>query len=113
MKTIKRMGAQGDVMFIRVTALPAGLSEVQAVEGRCVVAHSETGHDHYTASSRARQWADPQDPLICYLQVSDEYADIVHARSFDTHETIRLGAGTWRTCRQREYVPGGFRRVED
>jgi hypothetical protein len=113
MKTIKRMGAQGDVMFARVASVPPAAVQVEPSGDRHVLAHSETGHDHWTHAGRAKYFAAPKDPFTCYLQVTDEFADIVHARSFDTHKTLRLGRGTWLVRRQREYVPGGFRRVED
>jgi len=113
MKTIEKMGAQGDVMFQRIEKIPAAAKPIAAKGGRHVVAHSETGHHHYLAATGVEMLADPKDPMICYLRIDGAGADVVHARPFDTHETIRLTGGSWAVKRQREYTPEGFRRVED
>jgi hypothetical protein len=58
------------------------------------------------------------DPLLCYLRIDWPFADIVHQRPFDTHETLRLlgseaGPVFFEVRRQREYLPDGFRQVLD
>jgi len=111
---IKNQGAQGDVMFMRVDAVPpAATEEVSREARRLIVTHSETGHHHAIDNPDVRMFREPRDPLICYLAVDGEFADVVHHRPFHTHETIRLPAGTWQVRRQREYTPEGWRRVED
>jgi|SRR6478609_6283308 len=111
---IKNQGAQGDVMFVRVSAIPPAASEeVVRENGRLIVTHSETGHHHAIDKLEARMFREPRDPLICYLAIDGEHADVVHHRPFDTHETIRLPQGLWQVRRQREYTPEGWRRVED
>lgn len=112
-RVINRVGAQGDVFFLRVDALPEGVREVPQVDGRHVIAHSETGHHHITRDREARFYEDPRDPFTCYLRVDGEHADVEHLRPFDTHETVRLLRGITMCRRSREYVPEGFRRVED
>jgi len=81
-----------------------------------VAAHSETGHHHAIDDTGVVQYASP-DPLKCYLVLEGaEHADVVHYRSFDTHETVRLLGGigsVWEVRRQREWEPEGWRRVED
>lgn len=112
MKTVEKIGAQGDVLFRRIDGLP---KDAKAVEdkGRIVVAHSETGHHHAIDDTGVVRF-ESGDPLICYLQLASEHCDVVHHRPFDTHETLRLmGAGVFEVRRQREYTPEGFRRVED
>ena len=52
------------------------------------------------------------NPMICYLSVV-EPCEIKHLRSFDTHESIRFEIGDYEIRRQREYVPEGWRRIED
>ena len=43
-----------------------------------------------------------------------EEGDVLeHLRPHDTHEPIAFGPGIYHVRRQREYVPEGFRRVED
>jgi hypothetical protein len=46
MREFQNRAAQGDVFFRRVDVLPNGVKPVAAVNGRVVVTHSETGHDH-------------------------------------------------------------------
>lgn len=112
-KKIEKCGAQGDVMFVRIDRIPGDAKPVPAPkDGRIVVAHSETGHHHYLAAIGVEMFQ-PADPMICYLRVSAELADVVHARPFDTHETIALGKGDWQIRRQREYTPEGWRQVQD
>jgi hypothetical protein len=115
MKTISKMGAQGDVMFRRVERVPEGFARVER-KGRLVVAHSETGHHHAIDDVGVVQF-NGTDQLRCYLMLeSVETADVVHHRSFDTHETVSLGGGigaVWEVIRQREWAPEGWRRVED
>jgi hypothetical protein len=116
MKTIKNMGAQGDVIFRRIDRLPAGVVE-QKTEGPIVVAHSETGHHHTVSPAEAKLFDRAQrDPMICYLQLAGDACDVVHHRPHDTHETLRLAGGAgaiYEVRRQEEYTPQGWRRVED
>jgi len=116
MRTVSTMAAQGDVLFRRVEALPSNLSEQRARP--VVVAHSETGHHHCVQDGEVRYLkpADDTGPtagLVAYLEVLSDHADVVHLRSTDTHETLRLPRGLWEIRRQREYTPRGWRRVED
>jgi hypothetical protein len=112
MKIYKDMIAQGDVIVRRIGALPDGVVTRKGAEA-LVVAHSETGH-HHTLSGEARILDRAQrDPMICYLQIDGEYADLVHRRSYDTHETVRLDKGCWEVLRQEEYTPEGWKQVQD
>lgn len=112
---VKRMAAQGDVLFRRVDRVPAGF-DVQPEAKRVVVAHSETGHHHSVDVAGVRHFVG-KDPLVCYLQLAEVAScDVVHHRSFDTHDTLRLMGGIgaiFEVRRQREYTPEGWRRVED
>lgn len=113
MKTIKRVCFQGDVMFRRVATLPEGVQELKTT-GPVVVAHSETGHHHAIDPSEARLFDTlDRNPMVCYLAIDGEHADVVHHRPHDTHETVRLLKGLWEVRRQREWTPEGLRRVED
>ncbi len=113
MKVVERMGAQGDVIFRRVTNLPVG-AQAAPHSGRLVVAHSETQHHHAIDDVGVVRY-EVGNPLVCYLQIDGSFADVVHHRSFDTHETLRLlgGGSIWECRRQREWTPEGWRRVED
>ena len=119
MKEIKDMAAQGDCLFRRVSAIPAGAVEVPR-KGPIIVAHSETGHHHAIESVFVRQYDVPGNSLVSYLQMdvglTDAGADVVHHRPWDTHETLRLlgkPGDVWEVRRQREWSPEGWRRVED
>lgn len=101
---------QGDVMIQAVCEIP---KDAKAVEGG-IVAHSETGHHH--VAERAKVYAAP-DGMTLFMQAVGKSIDVVHHRPWDTHETIRLlgdqPGQIWKVKRQREYVPEGWRRVED
>lgn len=104
--------AQGDIHISRVKKLPKGLTPVAGENGRLVVTHSETGHHHVMCDDKVAMFADATDPFTCYLQV-DGLATLEHLRPFDTHAPILFSPGVYEVRRQREYVPEGFRRVED
>lgn len=119
MKTFTTTAAQGDVHFTRRAALPKGATALPANDGRIVVTHSETGHDHVMLLDRTQPGAEPavvmygtNDPLVSWLQVNRPTA-LEHLRPHDTHEPILFAPGIYEVRRQREYTPEGFRRVED
>jgi hypothetical protein len=110
---VNRLAAQGDVLFRRVENLPSGVVE-RARHGTIIVAHSETGHHHGIDDPSVRFFEMlTRDPMVCFLSVDGDFADVVHARPHDTHETLRLSRGHWEVRRQREWTPEGWRRVED
>lgn len=113
MKEIQKVGAQGDVFFVRVDKIPEAFKPSAAKGGQHILAHSETGHHHTVRADGTVFYEGPADPFTCYLRVEGAFADIVHQRPFDTHESVRLTEGNWMVRRQREYSPEGFRRVED
>jgi hypothetical protein len=122
MKEIKKIGAQGDVLFVRKRALPAAATEeVKPEAGKVIVTHSETGHHHAIDDLSTKMFRAPGEPLVAYLQLGEGCAqsggvDVVHHRAWDTHETLRLlgkPGAVFEIRRQREYTPQGWRRVED
>lgn len=112
MKVFNNQAAQGDLLILKVAELPEGVKEISPDKGKHIVAHSETGHHHYVEMAQARFYGS-EDPMVCYLAVDGEYADLVHDRSFDTHEALRFPKGIFQLRRQREYTPEGWRRIED
>lgn len=112
MKKVKKMAAQGDVMFIRVESIPAEAIRAEEKDGYFIVAHSETGHDHVLDSRNAQMLIDKTNEFIAYVKVSKE-TEVKHQRSFDTHESLLLTPGNYEIRRQREYIPEGFRKVAD
>lgn len=114
-RTFTTACAQGDVHFTKVAGLPKGMVEARPKDGRVIVAHSETGHNHEGSAQHFTMYEDPNNPLRCFLLVPEIAGDavIVHKRPFDTHDPIAFKPGVYEVRRQREYVPEGFRRVED
>lgn len=107
----EHQAAQGDVLFRRIDRVPQDARRIER-RGPIVVAHSETGH-HHAIDDTGVMLYEPADPLVCYLHITGEWADVVHQRPFDAHATIRLRCGVWEARRQREHTPEGWRRVED
>ena len=114
MKNVYKQAAQGDVLFIIRDELPPGLVEVKR-KGALVVAHSETGHHHSieTQGVRLFEKAD-RDPLVCFLSLGEQPAEVIHHRPYDAHEALCLHGKFVEVRRQRETTPEGLtRRVED
>lgn len=115
-KTFTRMAAQGDFIIIRMDDLPKGLVPVAPENGKIVVAHSETGHDHVMVADRVQAFKKPgtedRDLFELFLSV-DQLTPVEHLRSFDTHETLLVPPGNFLVKRQREYIAGAFRRAAD
>jgi hypothetical protein len=107
---------QGDLYFLKVACLPSGVTADAPRDGTLIVGHSETGHHHVAVLDRQRkpscQLYSGDNPLIAWLEVNRPTA-LEHRRSFDTHKTITIPPGIYEIRRQREYVPEGFRRVQD
>lgn len=117
-KTFDRIAAQGDFLIIRIDNIPAeGLEEYQPEGGKYIVAHSETGHNHTMLAERTVRGYRPRETrdedLYRLFFAVEAPAEIVHERSFDTHETLLLTEGNYEVRRQREYAPEGFRRAAD
>lgn len=114
MKTFEKQAAQGDILITRVKSLPKDAKAVKPIDGKFIVAHSETGHHHVVVDKPGVQYFTTEDPMIAYLKVIDSVeVAIEHERSFDTHESLLMKGGTYEIRRQREYTPEGWRRVED
>src|SRR5262245_36650604 len=115
MKEVGNIGCQGDVLFRKVAAIPLGFDPLP-LSAVTLVSHSQYGHDHSVDEPGVRHFVG-KDPLVSYLRLDDvDHADVVHHRSTDTHETIRLigSAGSvFEVRRQREATPDGWARVDD
>ena len=109
---IKNLAAQGELLLIRRKSLPEDLKEITPEKGQHIVGHSETGH-HHTVEALESRYYGSGNPLICYLQIDGQFADLVHNRPHDKHAPLRLGQGVWEVRKQREHTPEGWRRVED
>lgn len=125
MSQIHDIGAQGDVLFLRLDALPEGARLEPAAE-EYIVAHSETGHHHVLRSPGARLYA-TDDPTISYVELRARGV-VTHQRSYDTHAAVELLGRIdevlaaneqraqpvyYRVVRQRQATPEGWARVVD
>ncbi len=112
MRTFNKIAAQGDILIVKIPCLPKGVVPLAPVKGRVVVAHSETGHDHVLCAERTKAYTLPDSIMDIFLAV-EQGDTLEHLRPHDTHEAIYIEPGIYHVRRQREYVPEGFRRVED
>ena len=125
MKTIHNIGAQGDVLFMRIDALPEGAQPAPDAP-EYVVAHSETGHHHVLRSPGARLY-NTEDPTVSVVEMRAR-GEVTHLRSYDTHEAVELMGQIddvlaenaqrdkpvyYRVVRQRQATPEGWARVVD
>lgn len=113
MKTFNKVCAQGDILITRIDMLPRGVVPVKPENGRVVVAHSETGHNHAMLAERTKMYTLPDSIMDIFLTVEAGGDTLEHLRPHDAHEAIQFEPGIYHVRRQREYVPEGFRRVED
>lgn len=117
MQSCKIVAAQGDLYIRRIDKLPEGSVPVPAIEGRHILAHSETGHHHVMLAERVNVSRLPTDDgklLRLFFEVAPgEPVALKHLRPFDTHEPIMFSPGVYEARRQREYTPEGFRAVAD
>lgn len=111
MRTFKNVCAQGDIYIRRIDKLPANAVRVEQA-GPVIVTHSETGHHHVMDREAVTMYRLPDSIMDCLLVV-DQPTALEHLRPHDTHEPIMFDKGVYHVRRQREYVPEGWRRVED
>jgi len=106
--------AQGDILIIPISTIPASAKPADIIDGGYIVAHSETGHHHVIDRARAEVFEAADDAFVAYVRTLGDGADITHKRDFHTHETIALEPNKlYEIRRQREYVAEGFRKVQD
>ena len=112
MKTIKDVGAQGDLLFVRQAGpVPPGAKPIDPMGGRFILARGDSASgDHSVTANGVKYFS--LDDRSAYLVV-DIASEVVHGRAVDAHESVMLSHGTWLVRRQREHTPEGFRRVED
>ena|SRR5271167_3870130 len=97
---------QGDVLFVRCSAKPAGKATVRPTGH--ILEGEATGHIHRLS-----------EPSIATAEVyeidgklfvsSEEGISVVH----EDHHTLELPAGHYEVVRQREYQPDSIRNVAD
>lgn len=118
MKTVTSVAAQGELLIMRIAAseVPDNVEPVKPENGRLVVGHSETGHHHaidLAEYPEVQLMQVPEDALDGYIRVGMPFANLVHLRDYDTHESLKLPEGDYRIRRQREHSIEGWRPVVD
>lgn len=122
MKTFKTNGAQGEVNFRRISALPedgsSGLTVLSPERGLLIVGHSESGHHHgfraepgVTVLERTK--GVPAGMKIFYAILENPTALIQDAAA--PHDAVAFDAGIFEFKISREYDPFAeqARRVAD
>ena len=89
-------------------------------QGELILGHSETGHHHVLRpvdksiplDLAALALVDPANDAVIDLTIKQE-CEIIHLRSFDTHEGYILPPGDYVRLIREEQTPDGWRRVAD
>ena len=111
MNVLRYIAAQGDLNIYLIDAIPDGMEQASPeADGNHILAHSETGHHHIIDGNTARVFN--QDEFVSFLKVKED-AEIIHLRSFDTHEKIPMPIGDYMITRQRQPSIEGWERVAD
>lgn len=127
MNKIEKTARQGDVMLIRVDALPDGLIPTKRDKiGRIVLAHGErSGHGHAIRERNvcgfrlATTLPDPSGVSggVDYIEVGGSGpATLNHeyeSGAMAEHHPVSLPPGIYRVALQREYSPQGIQRAMD
>lgn len=89
---------QGDVLLIPISNLPQGLTPIDPVEGRLILAEGEvTGHAHAILESDARLYTDGTDQFLAL----PSGGCLLH----EEHTPHALPPGFYRQVTQRQYTP--------
>ena len=115
-KTVNNYAAQGDFLIMRIKDIPNDVVTVEPTDGKHIVAHSETGHNHTMVMERTTVYKEPltkdEDIFRLFLAV-EAPTEIIHERSYHTHDPLTVPPGNYEIRRQREYTAEGFRRAQD
>jgi hypothetical protein len=116
MKHFNKMAAQGDFVIIRINKLPENIVPFDSEDGKYVIAHSETGHNHVMDAANVLAYKpeglSDKDIFELFLSVNHE-TEIEHLRTYDTHESILVQPGDYVVKRQREWTSEGWRKAQD
>lgn len=111
--TFHEQAAQGDMLLTRVDRVPPEFQRQKPEHNDVhIVTHSETGHHHVVESADVDFFTAANEPFVSYLKVKRS-TKLRHLRDDDTHMPLQLDPGLYRVNRQVEYIPGGFRQVQD
>lgn len=96
---------QGDVLIMPVKNIPNNLTRTKKVT---LALGEVTGH-HHSITNGAVGFAEKDDDLADYFEVTSNSADLTHQE----HDTISLPKGKYRKVIQVEYTPQEIRNVAD
>lgn len=106
--------AQGDMLIIPVSEIPASAKAAKPEGAHFILAHSESGHNHVIERAKAEVYEAADDSFVAYIRTLGDGAEIKHQRSYDTHESYMLEPNkSYQVRRQREYIMEGFRPAQD
>lgn len=116
---------QGDVLLVRVNALPEGIQEQPRKDGLIVLAYGEvTGHAHAIAepdvkwfgAANGQKYLESARP---FTLKHGELSALIHAREASVevagsdHTAQRFAPGVWMVVRQYEFSAEQLRQVMD
>jgi len=94
MKRFKYSAAQGDLLLVKIEALPHFMKPDEAELCQLVLADSETGHHHGLQDSENVTLYDRGNRFLRYLEVTGDTPVVLeHQRVFDTHEALENTPG--------------------
>ena len=103
-------GRQGDVLLVKINALPKDAKKKKRENGRVILAHGEaTGHHHSFTEPHCALYTSKAETGVTFLEVRDAMAALTHQE----HGAIEIEPGVYRVIRQREYSPEAIRNVQD
>jgi hypothetical protein len=112
MKMIDKTAAQGEIYIRRLGKPPKNFlargTPLKAENGRYIIGHSETGHHHVMERGGVEvvEMPSPEAGIrLLRMIVADPQKELVHERSYDTHETLGFGEGAYEIRIGREYDP--------
>jgi hypothetical protein len=104
---------QGDVLLVRVGAMPATARPVAEDPRGVVLAEGEaTGHHHRIGPAYRTATLYAHDEGT-FLRVTGGATSPVVLLTHEEHDPIAIPPGDYRVIRQMEYSPDAVRRVED
>lgn len=95
-KTAKLTFQQGDVVGVKLTAIPEG-AQKHLGRKRLILAHGESGHSHVIEDEEA-ELIEVGGRMLLLIEKS---ATVTH----EEHGPIKLSPGIWEIGRVREYDP--------
>lgn len=103
MLKFNKVAAQGELTITKIDKAPKNIGQpVDAVGGKLIVGHSETGHHHLVDADCATLTR--VDPFTAFLAVR-KATRLVHQREYDTHPAIELQPGMYLFRTGREFDP--------